>query len=97
MEAGINPARDALTRAVNRAITEGAPIYENIADGNAIIQVGDRLYNGAIVTPQFAAMYNRLTARIKSFDVPPENLLNGRHNALVSFAECLNRGVNYNG
>jgi hypothetical protein len=51
---------------------------------------GQRLYTGAIVTPDFADLYAALTARIESFRAAgreaPENLLNGRHNALATFA-----------
>lgn len=51
---------------------------------------GDVLYTGAIASPQFAAAYNTATAKIDSFlssgRPAPENLLNGRHNLLESYA-----------
>ena len=54
------------------------------------LKAGDRLFTGAIVCAQFAATYNAATARIESFEqarLPvPENLLNGRHNLLNSYA-----------
>lgn len=42
------------------------------------IRVGQKLYTGAIATPQFAAAYNRLTRQILDFEragrKPPESL-----------------------
>ena len=53
---------------------------------------GDRLYTGAVASVEFAAAYNAATAKIEAFKAAglpvPENLLNGRHNLLVSFAEA---------
>ena len=51
METGINPARDALTRAVNNAIVKGAPIYTNIpanAQGDKAMQIIETLKPGQI-------------------------------------------------
>jgi len=49
------------------------------------IKAGDKLWNGAIVTPYLARAYNALQDRIESFgDNPPEHLLNGRNNLLNS-------------
>lgn len=48
-----------------------------------MLQPGDRLWNGAIVSASFADNYNRLQQRIQSFrdaGLPvPEQLLNGSH------------------
>lgn len=53
---------------------------------------GERLYTGAIVTACFARTYNAATAKIEAFKAAgkptPENLLNGRHNLLRSYAEA---------
>jgi len=38
-----NPAREALTRAVNRAIANGAPVYENVPDYSHLIALQDGL------------------------------------------------------
>jgi hypothetical protein len=47
---------------------------------------GERLWNGRIVTEQLAAAYNRMSAKIASFEQAgrpvPEELLNGRHNLI---------------
>lgn len=52
------------------------------------IKPGDRLWNGATVTPDLAAAYNAATDRIASFEAAgrpvPESLLNGRHNLIAS-------------
>jgi hypothetical protein len=54
---------------------------------------GARLYTGARVSPQLADAYNAATAKIEAFRATgkpvPENLLNGRHNLLESFAHNL--------
>lgn len=56
-----------------------------------MIQPGERLWNGAIVTKQLAAAYNAISAKIAGFEAigrpPPEELLNGRHNLIVN-APC---------
>lgn len=55
-----------------------------------MLKAGDRLYTGAIVSPEFAATYNAATAKIQAFQnagkPAPENLLNGAHNLLRSYA-----------
>ena len=38
-----NPAREALTRAVNRAIANGAPVYENVPDYGHLIALQNGL------------------------------------------------------
>ena len=49
--------------------------------------VGEKLWNGRIVTESLAAAYNALTNKISSFEnaglVVPENLLNARHNLIA--------------
>ena len=54
------------------------------------LKPGDRLFTGAIVTAGFAATYNAATAKIEAFRAAgkpaPENLLDGRHNLLNSYA-----------
>ena len=48
------------------------------------LKAGDKLWNGAIVTPCLAAVYNALQERIQSFgDNPPEHLLNAAHNLIA--------------
>ena len=53
-----------------------------------MLKVGKRLWNGAIVTRDFAEVYNRLQEKIAGFrrdGLPvPENLLNGSHNLINS-------------
>ena len=53
-----------------------------------MLKVGERLWNGAIVTPELAAAYNRTQAKIQSFrdagKPVPENILNGAHNLIAS-------------
>jgi hypothetical protein len=53
-----------------------------------MLKVGEKLWNGAIVTAEFAAVYNRLQERIQRFrddGLPvPEQLLNGSHNLMNS-------------
>ena len=53
-----------------------------------MIKAGERLWNGAIVTPDFAAVYNAMQSRIQSFkdeeNPVPEYLLNGSHNLMNS-------------
>lgn len=52
------------------------------------LRAGERLWNGALVTPQLAAAYNAASERIESFEAQgrpaPEQLLNGRHNLIAS-------------
>ena len=43
-----NPARTALSRAVNRAIAEGAPVYQNIP---AVLELKDRMEGGLLDLP----------------------------------------------
>jgi hypothetical protein len=54
------------------------------------LKPGERLFTGAIVSPQMAATYNAATDKIEAFKragLPvPENLLNGRHNLINSYA-----------
>lgn len=49
---------------------------------------GQRLWNGATVTPHLAAAYSSLTERIERFEAEgraaPDHLLNGRHNLIAS-------------
>ena len=51
-----------------------------------MLTVGEKLWNGRVVTRQLADAYNSLTARIASFEAAglpvPEQLLNGRHNLI---------------
>jgi len=58
------------------------------AESVAALQPGERLWNGATVTPELASAYNALQSRIESFrkagrPVPVE-LLNGAHNLIAS-------------
>ncbi len=54
-----------------------------------MIKAGERLWNGAIVSQDFADVYNRLQERIDGFrrdgKPVPENLLNGSHNLIASY------------
>jgi len=54
-----------------------------------MLSPGEKLWNGATVTPQLAAAYNAIQARIAAFRAEgkpaPEQLLNGAH-ALISGA-----------
>lgn len=49
--------------------------------------VGEKLWNGAIVTPSLAQAYNSLTQRIEAFRAaglpPPEQILNARHKLIA--------------
>jgi hypothetical protein len=53
-----------------------------------MLKSGERLFNGAIVTPHLAQAYNSMQARIQSFrdaGLPvPQELLNGAHNLINS-------------
>lgn len=55
-----------------------------------MLKAGEKLWNGAIVSPQLADAYNAATARIDAFVTAgkpvPENLLNGRHNLIANVA-----------
>lgn len=50
------------------------------------MKAGEKLWNGQIVSSQLAEAYNSIDAKIKAFEkankIPPENLLNGRHNLI---------------
>jgi len=49
------------------------------------LKAGDRLWNGAIVTPCLAKAYNALQDRIESFKGnAPEYLINGSHSLIAS-------------
>jgi hypothetical protein len=53
-----------------------------------MLTIGEKLFNGAIVTPYLAQAYNSIQARIQSFrdaGLPvPQALLNGAHNLINS-------------
>ncbi len=53
-----------------------------------MLTVGEKLWNGATVTPHLAAAYNRTLARIQTFEdagkAAPDYLLNGAHNLIAS-------------
>jgi len=57
-----------------------------------MIQAGKKLWNGATVTPQLAAAYNRMSERIAAYEreglSAPEQLLNGRHNLIANVPPC---------
>ena len=52
-----------------------------------MVKAGDKLWNGAIVTPQLARAYNARQARIAAWQAAglpvPESLLNGAHNLIA--------------
>ena len=52
-----------------------------------MLKVGEKLWNGAVVTAHLADAYNRLCDRIAGFEregLPvPDELLNGRHNLIA--------------
>lgn len=52
------------------------------------LQIGDRLWNGAIVTAELAAAYNSATQRIEAFEAAgrpaPVEIVNGRFHLLQS-------------
>lgn len=52
-----------------------------------MLSPGEKLWNGATVTPQRAAAYNAIQARIAAFMAEgkpaPEQLLNGAHNLIA--------------
>jgi hypothetical protein len=52
-----------------------------------MLVVGEKLWNGAIVTPSLAATYNAISQKIAEFEASgrnaPDHLLNGRHNLLA--------------
>lgn len=51
-----------------------------------MLTVGEKLWNGAIVTPELARAYNRVQAKIAQYLAAgkpvPENILNGAHNLI---------------
>lgn len=53
-----------------------------------MLTVGEKLWNGAIVTPELARAYNRVQAKIAQYreaGLPvPENILNGAHNLIAA-------------
>lgn len=53
-----------------------------------MLKAGDKLWNGAVVTPALAAAYNAATLKIEAFRrngrEAPDNLLNGRHNLIAN-------------
>lgn len=53
-----------------------------------MLNIGDKLWNGAIVTPSLATAYNALQQRIASFEAAglpaPMELLNGAHSLIAS-------------
>lgn len=53
-----------------------------------MLTVGEKLWNGATVTPQLAAAYNAMQARIAAYTAQgkgaPDELLNGAHNLIAS-------------
>ena len=49
------------------------------------LKTGDRLWNGAMVTPYLAKAYNALQDRIETFKGnAPEHLINSSHNLIAS-------------
>lgn len=73
---------------LNRLRAYGAT-QEPITEVPRPLVIGEKLWNGAIVTPQLAAAYNAIQARIAGFRAEgkpaPDQLLNGAH-ALISGA-----------
>lgn len=55
-----NPAREALARAVNRAIAEGAPVYTNRPDPEALIRDLWRFIEDGGSTDEFFALRERV-------------------------------------
>ena len=53
-----------------------------------MLNAGDKLWNGAIVSEQLARAYNTLDNKIRAIESTgrkaPDNLLNGRHNLINS-------------
>lgn len=53
-----------------------------------MLKVGEKLWNGAIVTAPLADAYNAIQSKIQAFrdaGLPvPDNLLNGAHNLIAS-------------
>lgn len=51
------------------------------------MQAGDRLWNGVIATQELARAYNRIEARMVSFETAgrpiPQQLFNGRFNLIA--------------
>ncbi len=59
------------------------------SEGNLeMLTVGEKLWNGATVTPDLARAYNRVQAKIAQYRAAglpvPENILNGAHNLIAS-------------
>ena len=54
-----------------------------------MLKAGDKLWNGAIVSKEFAETYNRASETIDAFKAKgwtvPEQLLNGRHNLIANY------------
>ncbi len=52
-----------------------------------MLTIGEKLWNGAIVTPQLAAAYNAQQAKINAYrkagKPAPDNVLNGAHNLIA--------------
>ena len=73
-----NPAREALTRAVNRAIAEGAPVYTNQPDLTTMPTLGTTASGGEIKM--------RRTLRHRAGLVPAEIVLcHLPHNTITPF------------
>jgi hypothetical protein len=55
-----------------------------------MLTVGERLWNGALVTPALASAYNAQQAKIARYRAAglpvPDNILNGAHNLIASAA-----------
>lgn len=53
-----------------------------------MLMVGEKLWNGAVVSKSLATAYNAMTAEIEAFErsgrEAPANLLNGRHNLIAN-------------
>lgn len=82
-------AKEMRTEAARKqALAETAERAAAILDAPQYLVVGDKLWNGAEVTPYLATAYNRLTDKIEQFKAKgrrvPEELLNGRHNLITS-------------
>ena len=59
-----NPAREALTRAVNRAIANGAPVYENVPDHGHLIALQDGLAHERERLANAASEHERALRRV---------------------------------
>lgn len=76
-----NPARAALSRAVNRAIANGSPVVSNVSPR---IAAGYRAFTGYVFTAEQAAAYNAALDRFER--CPNEANQNGAHNLFYSIA-----------